>query len=120
MDRMTGRSLRSVMPRLNVFDPLEPTAEPRWYVVRDRLNAILEARALPAGIDLKRVFVAAMVERIDAGWRLGEFSSRGGSFFCTRGSDRCQVGIEAADPGRPIGYGASHLTESPGRGDWET
>jgi hypothetical protein len=31
------------MPRRNVFDPLEPTAEPRWYVVRDRLNAVLDA-----------------------------------------------------------------------------
>jgi hypothetical protein len=56
-----------------------------------------------------------MVERIDAGWHLGEFGSRGGSFFCTKGSERCQVGIEASDPGRPIGYGASHLTESPDR-----
>jgi hypothetical protein len=58
-----------------------------------------------------------MLERIDAGWQIGEFSSRGGIFFCTRGSERCQVGIEAADPGRHIGYGASHLTESPDRDD---
>ena len=103
------------MPRRTVYDPLEPTVEPRWYVVRDRLNRLAEARTLPRGADLKRVLVTAMLERIDAGWRLGEFSSRGGSFFCTRGRERCQVGIEAADPGRPIGYGASHLTESPGR-----
>jgi hypothetical protein len=103
------------MPRRNVYDPLEPTAEPRWYVVRDRLSRVLESRALPTGTNLKRVLVAAMVERIDAGWHLGEFGSRGGSFFCTKGSERCQVGIEASDPGRPIGYGASHLTESPDR-----
>jgi hypothetical protein len=97
------------MARRNVFDPLEPTAEPRWYVVRDRLNAVLEAWALAAGSDFKRVFVVAMIERIDSGWRFGEFSSRGG--------ERCQIGIEAADPSLPIGYGAVHLTESPGRGD---
>jgi hypothetical protein len=102
------------MPRRIVFDPLEPTHEPRWYVVRDARSALLEARALPPGTDLKRVFVAAMLERIDAGWKLGEFSSRGGSVFFTRGVDRCMVGIEAADPGQPVGYGAAHLTESPG------
>jgi hypothetical protein len=56
-----------------------------------------------------------MLERIDAGWRIGEFSSRGGSFFCIKGSERCQVGIEAADPGQPAGYGAAHLCESPTR-----
>jgi hypothetical protein len=28
-----------------------------------------------------------MLEWIDAGWQLGEFSSTGGVFFCTRGAD---------------------------------
>jgi hypothetical protein len=72
------------MPRRTTFDPLEATRESRWYVVRDVLNRVLEARALPAGTDLKRIFVAAMLERIDAGWQLGAFSSRGGSFLCAR------------------------------------
>jgi hypothetical protein len=61
----------------------------RWYVVRDRVNVMLEARALAANSDLKRVLVAAMLERIDAGWRIGESSSKGRSFFCTRGTERC-------------------------------
>jgi hypothetical protein len=85
--------------------------------VVNAVEGVLEAGALGAGSDLKRVFVVAMLERIDAGWRLGEFSSRGGSFFCARGRERRQDGIEAPDPGRPIGYGASHLTESPGPDD---
>jgi hypothetical protein len=114
MDRAASQSLPLLMARRNVFDPLEPTHEPRWYVVRDARSALLEAQALAPGTDLKRVFVAAMLERIDAGWKLGEFSSRGGSVFFNRGVDRCMVGIEAADPGQPVGYGASHLTESPG------
>jgi len=46
------------------------------YVVRGRQNEPLEVRPLAAGTDLKRVFIAAMLERIDAGWLLGEFSSR--------------------------------------------
>jgi hypothetical protein len=83
--------------------------------VRGALNRVLEARALPAGIDLKRALVAAMLERIDAGWTRGEFGSRGGSFFCARGSERISVGIEAADSGQPIGYGAAHLVDSPTR-----
>jgi hypothetical protein len=103
------------MARRNIFDPLESTREPRWYVVRDAHSAVIDVRLLPAGTDLKRVFVAAMLERIDAGWQLGEFSSRGGSVFFTRGAERCMVAIEAADPGQPVGYGAAHLTESPGR-----
>jgi hypothetical protein len=76
------------MPRRNVFDPLETTQEPRWYVVRNMHGAVLEARPLPVGSDLKRAFMAAMLERIDAGWRIAEFSSTGGTFFCTRGGER--------------------------------
>lgn len=114
MDRLAGRSIRSTMARRNVFDPLEPTQEPRWYAVRDRLNAVLQTRLLPPGTNLKRVFVAAMLEWIDAGWQLGEFSSTGGTFFCTRGVERRMVSITPSDPTRVQGYGASHLTESPG------
>jgi hypothetical protein len=50
------------MGRRKVFDPLEPTRQPRWDVVRDARNALLEVRALSAGSDLKRVFVVAMLE----------------------------------------------------------
>jgi hypothetical protein len=31
------------MPRRNVFDPLEPTHEPRWYTVRNIHNTVLKA-----------------------------------------------------------------------------
>jgi hypothetical protein len=115
MDRPASRSLWSAMARRNVFDPPERTREARWYGARDGRSALLEVRALPAGSDLKRIFVAAMLERIDARWRLGEFSSRGGSVFFTRGAERCMVGIEAADPDQPVSYGAAHLVDSPTR-----
>ena len=114
MDRGAGRSLRSAMARRNVFDPLERTREPRWYTVRNMHGALLEARQIPAGSDLKRAFLAAMLDHIDAGWQLGEFSSTGGTFFCTRGVERRMVSITPTDPGQLPGYGASHLTESPG------
>lgn len=103
------------MPRRNVFDPLEPTAEPRWLTVRNMHGALLESRLLPSGCDLKRAFVIALLEWIDAGWQLGEFSSTGATFFCTRGTERRMVSITPSEPGTLHRYGASHLTESPGR-----
>ena len=96
-------------------DPPGPTRNRRWYVVRDRLNASWKFGACRLAQISKRALVAAMLERIDAGWQLGEFSSRGGSVFFTRGAERCMVGIEAADPGQPVGYGAAHLVDSPTR-----
>jgi hypothetical protein len=69
------------------------------------------------GSDLKRVFVVAMLEHIDAGWQLGEFGSRAGTFFCMRGSERRQISITLAAPGSPQKFGASHLSSSPGHDD---
>jgi hypothetical protein len=42
VDQGTGRSLPSAMARRNVFDPLEPTREPRWYAIRNmqQCNAV--------------------------------------------------------------------------------
>jgi hypothetical protein len=96
------------MARRHVFDSLEPTKEPRWYEVRDMHNALLEVRLLPPGSDLKRAFVAAMLEWIDAGWKLGEFSSTGGVFFCTRGVERRAVTITPTNPGEVSTYGGAH------------
>jgi hypothetical protein len=84
--------------RRSRFDPLEPTKEARWYTVRNMHGKVLEARLMPPGSDLKRVFVAAMLEWIDAGWQLGEFSSTAGIFYCTRGSERRQIDITPSDP----------------------
>jgi hypothetical protein len=87
------------MARRHVFDPLESTKEPRWYEVRNMHRALLEARLLPAGTELKRAFLAAMLEWIDAGWQLGEFSSTSGVFFVTRGVERRMICITPTDPG---------------------
>jgi len=88
------------MARRSVFDPLEPTKEPRWYEVRNMHRTLLDARLLPVGVDLKRVFVAAMLKWIDAGWNLGAFSSTTGTFFCTRRVELRMVCITPSDPGR--------------------
>jgi hypothetical protein len=94
------------MARRSVFDPLEPTKEPRWYELRNMHNALLEARLLPPGSDLKRAFVAAMLEWIDAGWQLGELSSTSGVFFCARGTKRRMVCISPTDPYHVHEFGA--------------
>jgi hypothetical protein len=62
-------------------------------------GAVLEARQFPPGMNLKRALVATMLEWIDAGWSIAEFSSRAGIFFCTRGNDKRQVEITPTDPG---------------------
>jgi hypothetical protein len=98
MDASVDRRYGPTMARRNAFDPLEPTHETRWYVVRGLHGEVLEARSLAAGIDLKRALIAAMLEWIDAGWKLGEFSSTGAVFFCTRGAERRQVQITPSDP----------------------
>jgi hypothetical protein len=59
----------------------------------------LRSRALPAGADLKRALVVAMLDHIDTGWRLGEFSSRTGFFFCDKAGERRMVEISPSDPG---------------------
>jgi hypothetical protein len=58
-----------------------------------------------------------MLEHIDAGWQLGEFGSRVGVFFCTRGTERRMVSITPTEPGTDHKYGASHLSASPWRDD---
>jgi hypothetical protein len=90
-------------------DPLESSAEPRWYVVRSMHGTVLESRALAAGADLKRVFVLAMLHWIDAGWRLGEFSSTSAAFFCDRHPERRMVSIDPTDPHDVPMYGGAHL-----------
>lgn len=84
--------------RRHVFDPLEPSKEPRWYVVRNMHRAVLEVRELTPGANLKRVFIAAMLEWIDAGWEIAEFSSRAGVFFCTKGVNRRQIEVTPTEP----------------------
>lgn len=103
--------------RRNPHDPLEPSAAPHWYVVRSMHGMVIESRELPAGADLKRAFVLAMLQWIDAGWRLGEFSSASATFFCDRNPDRRMVSIDPTDPHDVPMYGGAHLGGCPNCGD---
>jgi hypothetical protein len=103
--------------RRTAHDPLESTAEPRWYVVRSMHGSVIESRELPHGADLKRVFVLAMLKWIDAGWRLGEFSSTSATFFCERNPERRMVSIDPTNPHAVPMYGGAHLGSCPDCGD---
>ena len=75
--------------------------------MRNMHGALLEARLLPAASDLKRVFVSAMLEWIDAGWQIKEFSSRTGVFLFKRGVERRMVNITPSYPGEVSAYGSA-------------
>ena len=77
--------------------------------MRSAHGAVLQKRIIAAGTDLKRVFVSAMLEWIDAGWRVGDFSSCAGTFFCSRGIERRTVTIQPTDPDSERGYSGSRL-----------
>jgi len=99
--------------RRNAHDPLERTVAPRWYVVRSMHGTVIESHELPSGADLKRTFVAAMLQWIDAGWQLGEFSSASATFFCDRNPERRMVSIDPTDPYDVPMYGGAHLGGCP-------
>jgi hypothetical protein len=91
------------MTRRTAFDPLEPTQEPRWYAVRNMHGALLEARQLPPGANLMRVFIAAMLEYVDTGSEIAEFKSRMGVLFAQKGVKRHQIEIRPTDYGPDAG-----------------
>jgi len=68
-------------------------------VVRNMHRTVLEARQLESTANLTRTLVAAMLEYIDTGWTLGEFSSSTAFLFCTKAGERRMVGISPSDPG---------------------
>jgi hypothetical protein len=70
-------------------------------VVRSIYGSVLEAHQLPAGVDLKRAFAAAIQRWIAAGWTVGEFTPRAGVLFCTQGNECREVSIEPNDPAKP-------------------
>ncbi len=110
--------LADMIRRRQGHDPLEPTVAPRWYVVRTMHGTVVESRELPRGADLKRAFLLAMLEWLDAGWNLGEFSSASAAFFCDRcpggrNPERRMISIDPTDPNDVPMYGGAHLSGCP-------
>jgi hypothetical protein len=105
--------------RSHACDPLEATAAPRWHVVRTMHGSVVESHQLAPDADLKRFFIETMLKWIDAGWKIGEFTSTSGAFFCTRGNERRMVTISPSDPQEERGsmYGNSFPGSCPTCGD---
>jgi hypothetical protein len=103
--------------RRSQHDPLETTADARWFVVRSMHGTVLESRRLAVGTDLKRAFLIAMIQWIDEGWQLKEFSSASASFFCDRHPERRMISIDPTDPYDVPMYGGAHLNGCPNCGD---
>jgi hypothetical protein len=96
----------SMIRRRSTYDALQTTAQPRWLTVRAFTGALLEARRLEPGTDLVRAFLAAMLDLIDPGWRLGEFSSSSAAVRHEHGMEKRMLGIEAQDPEDNSGHRA--------------
>ena len=103
--------------RRNAHDPLGADRAPRWYVVRSMHGTVIESRELPTGADVKREFIVAMLQWLDDGWKLGEFSSASATLFCDRNPERRMVSIDPTDPHEVPMYGGAHLGRCPNCGD---
>lgn len=101
--------LPRMVRRRTAYDPLEPTTQPRWHVVRSMHGSLIESHPVPPGTDLKRLFVELLLKAMNEGWEVREFSSTSGTFFCNRHPDRQMVTISHTDPTKESGsmYGPS-------------
>lgn len=79
--------------------PLLPVNEPRWLVVRDQLSRAVACEPLQPLTDLRAALERERAQRHLEGWSVDEISSAGAFFFCSRGNERCCVGIENFAPG---------------------
>ena len=80
-------------------------------------GAVIESRPLAVGTDLKRAFLLAMIQWMDEGWQLKEFSSASASFFCDRHPERRMISIDPTDPHDVPMYGGAHLNGCTNPGD---
>lgn len=97
------------------YDPLQTSAQPRWLTIRSFSGALLAMRRLEPGTDLVRAFLAAMLELIDSGWRLGEFASNSGAVRHERGAEKRMLAIEYAEPRADGGRSGAEQSPSPAR-----
>lgn len=83
-------------------EPLKPTPEPTWLVVRDRLSRVVMSTPLEPNADLRAVLTEARDARIAEGWACEDIGPWVAFFFCTRGGVREMVIIERVLP-PPVG-----------------
>lgn len=89
----------------NSYDPLAISTQPRWYVVRDQHNTLIEYQRLAPGTNLWAVLWEVMETHEQRGWLIEDVGEpKIGSFFCRKGDSRLFVSIQATDPTQPIAH----------------
>jgi hypothetical protein len=76
-------------------------------------GAVIESRLLPPGADLKHEFVTSILAWMNGGWKVGEFSSVTGTFFCDLNSERRMICIEFTDPRAVQKFGSGYFGGCP-------
>lgn len=95
--------LESMAPRHG--DRLTAAHEPRWLVIRDRMNRALEYRELWPGADLSGALDVERDRRIADRWRVDDLPHHCSVCFLERGEDRLCIAVECYEPGpAPIGH----------------
>jgi|SRR5690349_8483440 len=92
--------------RRSSFDPLAPTAEATWLVVRNEIREAIEVTPLERKVNLRTILSAAHEARVAEGWQADPIGRSCAFFFCAKDGARLMVGIERRDPANPtLGHG---------------
>jgi len=99
--------------RRSSFDPLAPTAEATWLVVRNEIREAIEVTSLERKTNLRAILSAAREARVADGWKADPIGRSCAFFFCAKDGVRLMVGIERRDPASPtLGHGGRPMRTS--------
>lgn len=79
-------------------DPFDPVQSPRWLVVRDRHTEVLESTRLDPLTNLRIVFLATVLNRMNKGWTAEDFGPAASVCYLTKGAERISISIDWSDP----------------------
>jgi hypothetical protein len=108
--------LVNMIRRRDPYNPLSPSAKPRWLIVWDMQFNVLDSTELAPYTDLAEVMRQSAQRRCDEGWCV-ESDARFGSFFCHRAGVRVLIAISAVDPSLATGAGPSWHESCPTCGE---
>jgi hypothetical protein len=89
------------------FDPFADNTHPRWLVLRDMFQHVVDSTELPAGTDLRRAFADGIADLQRAGWE--SEGASGAMVFVRRGNERRMLVVSQTDPDAPPAPGHAFL-----------